>query len=186
MRATIIGSLSNRLKDKEQSQLKTVTKRYPTTVAYAIGEYGIKRTKIKDAVKPLKFNVIQSDCSLASRRDPSRCAFVRALERNEGGHGDVDIKVIRSVAILIYKRPRLQAVRYELDKGTRAALQTFDRTGTMEPGTYTLGPVAKTNRLENRHLRGTARGPHKTTNPHRTRPLPGIRLGIEVKKPVTA
>lgn len=162
--------------------MKRATKRYATTIQYAMGEYGLKRRQIKDAVKPLKFNVTQTDCDQAVRRDSGACAFVLALARHEGGLGDVDIKVIRSVAILIYKRPRLMAVRHEIKGKTWKALQEMDRAGTMPVGEYVLYPVAKTNRLGNRHLRGTKRGPHTTTNPHRTRPLPGVRLGIEVRR----
>ncbi len=91
--------------------------------------------KIVDAKKGLILKVTSKDIDKAEQNNPSACGFAQAATRQLKA---TSAHFFRSVAWV--ETPR-HIVRFSLPQSMQKEIVAFDRSKSMEPGTYKLSPV---------------------------------------------
>lgn len=106
----------------------------------------INGKKVVDARSPLKIIVTDDDAKKGANKNPSGCAAARAILRSYKEEGVIGARVHLG---RVYVEHKDKFVRYTTPENLRTEIITFDRAKTVQfmPGTYTLRPMAPSNRL---------------------------------------
>lgn len=104
-----------------------------------------KKYFVEDADESITITVRRSDYVQGSCGNASSCALSRALKR---GNKDVLFAFTGlTFAYVVFKSNPSMAVRYSVPSSQRDAINAFDKTGYMHPGTYRFNVVAPSHRL---------------------------------------
>lgn len=102
----------------------------------------IQGIEVVDAPEELEITITQRDCQLGKKKSAHECAASRAICRAQQGEAAI-VHFSR-----VYIRKGNKWYRYNVPAMLRSEIVAFDRGGNMEPGDYTLRPVAATIRLD--------------------------------------
>lgn len=126
---------------------KKVQHSFASAVAYVRAHYGIK--DVIDAAKELTIDVRRDDGAKGIPRSLDKCAIHCAALRQEKSHGLVQALVLRSIAILVYKRHgEMRAVRFTLPQSTQKKVWRYDIEGLFPEGRIRLVPCDRYRRLK--------------------------------------
>lgn len=117
---------------------------------------------VKDANDPIWVNVTKKDSNEGRRNEPSDCALARACVRELNADG----AVVNIGTSYIVKGNT--AVRFKTSAGVGREITSFDRSAGFAPGNdYLLSAIPPASRLDASRKRGSATGPHTTTDTKR-------------------
>lgn len=114
-----------------------------------------RHLKRVDARTPLAIELLSKDIKEGKLKNWEECAFAVACKRQEDV---VAAYFFRSCAYLEYED---KLVRYHLPPSVQKEIVSFDRGGTIEPGTYCLSPVPPRSRREVQNKRARSKGKRK-------------------------
>lgn len=142
----------------------------PTTFRYLGSNPDRHKYLIIDATRPIVFKAIQADYKKGICGDVEKCALSRALKRFDSGV----LKVFtgKSIAYIVYISAPYTAVRFEIPGPHGDAIDAFDRTGYLAPGTYRFKVLSPSRRIgyvigsnENNNVSGIIKEVQPKLNP---------------------
>ncbi len=103
---------------------------------------------VVDATKKLQISITKKDIVKGDNKNPSMCAAAQCL-----------LRLPKVTAARVHlKRTYVQIdkkwVRFDTPSSLRSEIIAFDRGGSFEPGTFTLGPIAPSHRLSGKRTGG--------------------------------
>ena len=91
--------------------------------------------QVYDTDEPIEFELTEQDISRGKKKDPLKCGFAIALQR------EFDAKQVRVNPSRTYVEHNGVYLRYFTPVGVKEQIELFDRTGKMGPGVYTVKPM---------------------------------------------